>query len=352
MNNRKLKKLFKSTFSKSSPLMLQKIKEDCKNIRQYEPTKGQVVETKVERRIPSFNRFALVGALCAVFAVGLTIGNLAPITPTYAEETTIYLDVNPSIEIKVDKNQKVIECNSNNQEGKKVLEKISLKGVEVNTALYAIVGSMYTNGYLNTNTNSILVSVDSKKEIEENLLGSLSESIDKVFENNESMDCSIIAQKIDSNDQLLTEAEELDVSVGKMHLINKLIENSDLYAESNTYELSKMSIHELDVIYQSLSDEAKSEDVITGAPSGFIGKNEALDFVIEQLDNQNQYIDTYDIMAIYHYDVDFNRNIVYFVSLDIKDTDQREYFIIDSSTGEFLSEDIIQDWVEKIYYSK
>ena len=163
------------------------------------------------------------------------------------------------------------------------------------------------------------------------------------------MECSIIAQKVNS-DELKEKADDLDISVGKMHLVEKLIYSSDLYSSNNLEELAKMSIHELNVIYQSLNEENKSEDVITGTLSGFIDKEQAIVQVLEHINQEITDVINYDIMTIYHYDINNNPHMVYFISMKLKNELARKYYIVDCLTGEMLSEDIIKDWFEKFYY--
>lgn len=357
MNNKKIKKILKQSFiNNMSPLMLEKIKNDLNDVKQYAPLKDTTMskENENKHKVSSlFSKFVFGGAMCAIFAIGLTLGNLFPATRLVSgQETTIYLDVNPSIEIQVDKNEKVIKCISNNKEAEVILENLSLRGVEVDTALYAIVGSMYTNGYLNSETNSILLSVDSNQDNEKSLLDILTQEINTVFENNKDMECSIIGQKVDVNSEIREKAETNQVSIGKMHLIDKIIENSDLYTNTNEYELCRMSVHELDIIYHSLDEQIKEGDVVSGNPNGFINKSEALDYVVEQLEAFKYEIDAYEIMTIYHYDINLNPHMVYFISIQIEDNKDKQYFIVDCSSGELLPQDIIQDWVEKLYYSK
>lgn len=349
MKKKQIKKLINQVFDNETPFMLEKIKEDCKLVKQVEPIKTELLETK-EKKTPSFyRRLVLGGVMACVLALGIAIGNISPEKIVHAKETTIYLDVNPSIEIQIDKNQRIIECIPNNDEAVKILTNISLKGVEIDTALYAIVGSMYVNGYLNTDTNSILVSVDSLKDNESILLDDISKQIDQVFQDNEYMECSIIAQKVNS-DELKEKADDLDISVGKMHLVEKLIYSSDLYSSNNLEELAKMSIHELNVIYQSLNEENKSEDVITGTLSGFIDKEQAIVQVLEHINQEITDVINYEIMTIYHYDINNNPHMVYFISMKLKNEFARKYYIVDCLTGEMLSEDIIKDWFEKFYY--
>lgn len=357
MKNKRFKQIIKQSFiNHKSPLMLEKIKNDINEVKQYTPIHNESVTFGTSNKnkfSPLFSKLVFGGAMCAIFAIGLTLGNLVPAKHLVsAQETTIYLDVNPSIEIKVDKNEKVIDCISNNQEADIILENLSLRGVEVDTALYAIVGSMYTNGYLNSETNSILLSIDSNKKDETILLDSLTKGINTVFENNKNMNCSIIGQKVDVNSEIKEKADDNKVSIGKMHLIDKIIENSDLYTDTNVFELARMSVHELDIIYHSLDEQIKEDDVVSGTPSGFIDKNEALNYVVKQLETLEHQINSYEIMTIYHYDMNLNPQMVYFISIELEGDKDKEYFIVDCSSGELLPQDIIQDWVEKLYYSK
>lgn len=74
------------------------------------------------------------------------------------------MDVNPSIELKIDSNNRVIKVVANNADAETILQSMDITGSTLDTAVYAIIGSMTTHGYLTDATNSVLVSVDTKRE--------------------------------------------------------------------------------------------------------------------------------------------------------------------------------------------
>ena len=71
----------------------------------------------------------------------------------------IGIDVNPSLELSINSKNKVVSVNTNNEDGKKVLGDMDLKGSNVDVAVNAIFGSMVKMGYINENDNSILISM-------------------------------------------------------------------------------------------------------------------------------------------------------------------------------------------------
>ena len=74
---------------------------------------------------------------------------------------TVEMDVNPSIELRVNKAEKVISAEALNKDAQIILEDMKLKGVDVDVATNAIIGSMVKNGYLSELSNSILLTVES-----------------------------------------------------------------------------------------------------------------------------------------------------------------------------------------------
>ena len=60
----------------------------------------------------------------------------------------VSLDVNPGIEISIDKNERVLRADPVNEEAAEILSEMDLKGTDIDVACSAIVGSMLTHGYL------------------------------------------------------------------------------------------------------------------------------------------------------------------------------------------------------------
>lgn len=348
MKRKDLHSLIQSSFNEETPNLLDNIHNKCLNETQME--KNVIYEnTPIKKGSSLFKKLSFCTASIIIFILGLLIGNFNPNTTTVmATDTSIYLDVNPSIEIQVDNKNCVFECIAENDDGSKILENIDLKGVKIETALYAIVGSMYTNGYLNQDTNSILVSLKSKNN--EILLNDIASQIDNVFKENDNMDCSIIAQNIQTNKDLEKLADEYNISIGKMHLIMKIINSSDMYLEDDIAELSTMSIQELNLIYASIfnsTHENCDDDIISGKPNGFVDTNDALTIVLDSLELSIENLYWYEVIALYHHDDLEDRKMIYMVSFILKGENIKYKYIVDCKNGEILPDDTINDWEDR-----
>lgn len=157
-------------------------------------------------------------------------------------DSVVDIDINPSIEIKTNKQDKVMEANALNKDGKIILQGMNLKGIEINTAVNAIVGSMLKNGYINVDKNSILVSVENNnaekaKVMQNNISNTISSSLSK---NN--IKPKIVKQENTINEELREEAKGYNITSGKLNLIREIIALDDDYTIEN---LSKLSIDDL-----------------------------------------------------------------------------------------------------------
>ena len=70
------------------------------------------------------------------------------------------LDVNPSLSLSVDAEEKVLSAEALNEDAEKVLGSMELKDTSLEVAVNAIIGSMLQKGYLGDLQNAILVSVE------------------------------------------------------------------------------------------------------------------------------------------------------------------------------------------------
>ena len=96
----------------------------------------------------------------------------------------ISLDVNPSVDLKINKNEKVLSCTPMNAEAARVLFELDggkdLEGAKVELAVNAIVGVFVKNGY----SSDILVSVeDSDRERAARLKSELTTTVESVLKN-------------------------------------------------------------------------------------------------------------------------------------------------------------------------
>ncbi len=169
----------------------------------------------------------------------------------------ISLDINPSIEIKTNRHDQVISVSALNKDARKVLQSQDFKLEELDTAVASIVTVVIDQGYLTTDRNVILVSVENNSmEKAKILVDSLNLVIKKSASAHE-MKLTVLSQTLEKNKAESEEAKELGVSVGKLKLLKKIeITNENLTAKS----LSHKSMSELLAIAKE--NEVDLEDTI------------------------------------------------------------------------------------------
>ncbi len=330
-----LKNKIKSAFENETPDFKEKIVLACENETQ-EPAVSTLQTANGKRHIEPvfFRRMAVAVACVVVCVIGIFLfDNIREGQPITATETRVYLDVNPSLELSLDENNVVLSCIAANEDAEIILSGMNLAGVELKTALNAIVGSMYVKGYLTSNDNSMLISVDTKDQ--ENAGGFLSyitEQINDVFADSE-MECAIIAQSVNADENLKRRAEENGISVGKMHLLDKLVENIKLFTEKDIAMLSNLSIKDLNLLYtQKRNGELTNDELISGIVGGIIQQDEALLTTLEEVGATIDDVEKYYI-CILPSKTDCEK-VAYVIMLKLYDTETFYKYEVNYETGE------------------
>lgn len=157
-------------------------------------------------------------------------------------DATIYLDVNPSVELEINSRDKVLAANADNADGAIILEDMNLEHTDLDVALNAIIGSMVKHGYLNEAQKMILLSVDSKndkraEELRQQISHELNTELTSLLGAG-----AVLDQSVAATDDLKKLAEQYQITPGKALLLQRLIEeNPNLdYAK-----LAKLPMNEL-----------------------------------------------------------------------------------------------------------
>jgi uncharacterized membrane protein YkoI len=162
--------------------------------------------------------------------------------------STIMLDVNPSISLNVNEKERVISVMPHNDDAKNIIGDMDLKGSDLDVAVNALVGSMFKNGYLTDLQNAILVSVengDANKSAE--LQVRLSEIIDNILKDNQ-FESAVFSQTVFANSKVKELAKTFGISEGKAALILAVIEQDNTL----TFEtLAPLSVNEIVLIMDS-----------------------------------------------------------------------------------------------------
>ncbi len=203
------------------------------------------------KKKPVWFKWASMAAVLALVVVGAAAAN--QFTANSQVAAVIALDVNPSIEIEVNRNEQVMAVHPLNKDAEIVIGDMNLKKVDLDVAVNALVGSMLKNGYLSVDQNSIMVSVDSGDANKAAALQKqVSDSIATLMDENK-INASLITQTYDKaadNKQAATNG----ISAAKSALISKVLNSNLADAKGNPYSyerLAAMSVNELKNILES-----------------------------------------------------------------------------------------------------
>ena len=254
MTNEQMERRLAGALDKTAPDDVNGVLSRC------DERKGTVIPmaTKKMRK----KQWTTLAAAC--LALALLCGGGIFYQQAHAVASVVSLDVNPSIELKVSKDEKVLACTPLNEDAKAILADMGsgadLKGAKLDVAVNAIVGSLVRNGYLNSISSAIMISVeDNDTARAEKLQRELTSTVDGVLQTSEAR-ASVLTQTLTQDAGLEQQARENSISTGKAALVNRVLAlNSALKFDA----LAKLSVEEL-------KDMAEA-----GAPAMPIGRDAA-----------------------------------------------------------------------------
>ena len=254
MTNEKMEQRLASAVEKTAPNDVNGVLSRC------DERKGTVIPMTTKKTTKK--RWTTLAAAC--LALVLLGGGGIFYQQAHAVASVVSLDVNPSIELKVSKSEKVLVCTPLNEDAKAILADMGdgadLKGAKLDVAVNAIVGSLVRNGYLNSISSAIMISVeDNDTARAEKLQRELTSTVDGVLQTSEAK-ASVLTQTLTQDAGLEQQARENNISTGKAALVNRVLAiNPALKFDA----LAKLSVEEL-------KDLAEA-----GAPAMPIGKDAA-----------------------------------------------------------------------------
>ena len=211
------------------------------NIKAFEMGNRKSARLKTARRG--------LAAACAAIVVGLgaLIYSLNAVT-----DSSISIDVNPSIEIITNKRDKVIKVNALNEDAEKVIGAMKLDDTGLDVTVNELVSAMVEYGYISADKRDILVTVENKNEekaksIRDRVDNDITEALIKL-----EIKPNLVSQTADrhkKNDDIQKQADENGISYGKALMISKLREKYPVLADE---KLETMSTHEILLLLDSL----------------------------------------------------------------------------------------------------
>ena len=308
MTNEKMEQRLAAALEKTAPDDVSGVLSRC------EARKGTVINMKTKKTTKR-KWTSLIAACLAVMLLG---GGLF-YQRANAVASVVSLDVNPSIELKVNQSEKILACTPLNEDAKAILADMSngadLKGAKLDVAVNAIVGSLVRNGYLDSISSAIMISVEDKDAARaEKLQRELTSAVDGVLQTSEAK-AAVLTQTLTQDAAREQQARENNISTGKAALVNRVLAiNPALKFDA----LAKLSVEEL-------KDLAEA-----GAPAMPIGKAAAA-YAAEQyagtsaLDSVTAEVDSELDESPAHYEVELH-------------TAWGEFeYLVDAYTGNVLS---------------
>ena len=317
-NNDRIENTLRSAVSNAVPDVLDDIMDACDH------EKGKVIymENNKNNKLRSF---AAVAAVFVLLIAGIFLaknfkgGSSGPLA------AVVSFDVNPSIELNVDKNEKIISAVGLNDEGREVLGGMELEGSGFDVAVNAIIGSMLQHGYLDDTANSILLSVSGVDGYDaDTLQAKLTDNVNRLLK-----DCSVLSQNVsDADGDLVEKAEKYGITVGKARLISEIVSSDSRHSFE---ELVGLTINELNLIsggkpLSGISAQGQASD------KSYIGNDAALSAALTHAGLSRDDVKNIEIELDYEYGL-----MVYEVEFE---SGSAEYeYGIDARSGDII-------WVE------
>ena len=273
MKNKDVNKAIRQAFTHAAPNVLDSVLSEC------ETQKGTVIVMTEKKKVHWGIKLAAAAAMLAlIIGVGFGAG-------TYRLDhrvvTTVSLDVNPSVELRVNRQERVLEALALNEDARTVMDGMDLEGSDLNVAVNAVIGAMVRNGYITELSNSVLISVDSEKDadakaLQEKLTAEVSKMLDK-----RDFAGAVLGQTVEPEEELKSKAEALGITVGKANLIDTIVREEEQYSFE---ALAELTVHQLTLILadKKLEVDHKLDVDFVGKPSekGYIGRDAAKDAAV------------------------------------------------------------------------
>ena len=309
MTNEKMERQLAVALEKTAPDDMSGVLSRC------ETRKGTVINMPIMKTAK--RKWTILVAAC--LAVVLLAGGGVLYQQANAVASVVSLDVNPSIELKVNSSEKVLVCTPLNEDAKAILADMSngadLKGAKLDVAVNAIVGSLVRNGYLDSISSAIMISVEDKDAARaEKLQRELTSTVDGVLQTSEAK-AAVLTQTLTQDAAREQQARENSISTGKAALVNRVLAiNPALKFDA----LAKLSVEELkDLAEAGAPAMPIGKDAAAYAAEQYAGTT-ALDSVTAEVDSELDEFPT-------HYEVELH-------------TAWGEFeYLVDAYTGKVLS---------------
>ena len=259
----------RSSMEKLTPDKFPAILGDCKERK--DKKMDNITTIKPNKRKHVLRYIAAAAAFLLIVGCAFGLIRNADAKNVY---TTVMIDVNPSVQINANKNERVLSVTPLNRDGEVIIGELDFSGSTIDVAVNAVIGSMLKHGYITETRNAILISVMSKDKAEAAELNSKLYTEVNAQLSASAIDASVLSQDMtDSNTESNRLADEYGISCGKAQLIDTIINAGHPYTFE---ELAHMSISALNGILNGTIDtDAPHHNGGSHGESDNVGSEEA-----------------------------------------------------------------------------
>ena len=208
--------------------------------------------TSQENKNKGFAKWKPFVAVATIMIVFLA-GYFGYYTQYRAVDSIVYLDVNPSVEISTNKQDKVLDIRALNDDAEDYLDNYEFKGKDLDEVSIELIDRFIDKGYLDQSHNTILISIrneneEKSKEQKERLNTKVKEYLE-----DKNIKPVVLAQSIKEEDDDFDETYE--ISEGRLIFIEKLIRANENF---KIQDLVDLSLEELVTLAEDNNIDVKS----------------------------------------------------------------------------------------------
>lgn len=300
---------------------------------------GAFIMAEKTKRRPSLRYLvgiaaALAVVVCAAAAIGISNRGLTakPISSKGDINATICLDVNPSVEIAVDKSETVVDVTADNKDGESIINGQNFKGDSLSDTVETLVNRMVDEDYISNLKNSVLVSVASENgEFGKQLEKKMSDSIFELL-GSKNIEGAVLSQTItQADDELVSFAKMYNISIGRALMIMDIMEAEPHY----TFEsLASLSVNDLCLTRQTVEMMNNRISINGKSKSHYITVEKAVEAALEGESRQ----DVSDVNVMLEDWQGGEAPVRYHVTYTAADGELKSYYI-NPVSGEIISRD-------------
>ena len=136
--------------------------------------------------------------------------------------STITIDINPSLEVNLNKDNIVVSVNALNEDSKVIVSNKIFSEEKFEVVMEELIDSLKENNYLSNDNNTILINVDSKN----NQLSNLVKNETNKILNNKQIQAELIMQQVEITEELKKIATDNNITISKAYYISEQIKDN------------------------------------------------------------------------------------------------------------------------------